>query len=114
MRPRWRNGAEVAVLTILALVTFGYMLGSLPTSVAVGRLVGGIDVREHGSGNAGASNILRTLGLMPALLVLAVDILKGFATAWLGLPYPEYFTAYSQWMFGQKPMFFVDSTNAFL
>lgn len=61
-----------------------YLLGSIPTGYAVGRLLKGIDIREHGSGSIGATNVLRTLGKGPALLVLLVDTLKGvLAIVWV-------------------------------
>jgi glycerol-3-phosphate acyltransferase PlsY len=62
----------------------GYLLGSIPTSLILGRLVARIDIREHGSGNPGATNVLRVLGWGWALPVLAVDVGKGFLAAWLG------------------------------
>jgi len=66
----------------LALV-FAYLLGSIPTSVWIGKGFFGIDVREHGSGNAGATNTLRVLGPRMGLLVLLLDALKGFMAVWL-------------------------------
>ena len=54
-----------------------YLLGSIPTGYTAGRLLKGIDIREVGSGSTGATNVLRTLGKGPALVVLLVDILKG-------------------------------------
>lgn len=67
----------MTVLAILLCIFVGYLLGSLPTGYWVGRAWGGIDIREHGSGSMGATNILRTLGKLPALIVLGVDVLKG-------------------------------------
>lgn len=58
-----------------------YLLGSIPTAVWVGKIFFGIDVREHGSGNAGATNTLRTLGKTAGFSVLFIDFLKGFAAA---------------------------------
>lgn len=55
-----------------------YLLGSIPTSYLAGRLVAGIDLRSHGSGNLGAANTFRILGAKPALVVLLVDVAKGF------------------------------------
>ena len=63
----------------------GYLLGSIPTGYWVGRWWGGIDLRQAGSGSTGASNVLRTLGKGPALLVLLVDAAKGAAAVALGL-----------------------------
>ncbi|MBV9456115.1 MAG: glycerol-3-phosphate acyltransferase [Bradyrhizobium sp.] len=56
-----------------------YVLGSTPTGYLAGKLLRGIDIREHGSKSTGATNVLRTLGKWPALLVLLVDVLKGVA-----------------------------------
>ncbi|NJM00371.1 MAG: glycerol-3-phosphate 1-O-acyltransferase PlsY [Synechococcaceae cyanobacterium SM2_3_2] len=64
-------------LTLLLCIVAGYLLGSIPTGFWVGRVWGHIDIREHGSGSMGATNILRTLGKIPALLVLGGDVLKG-------------------------------------
>jgi glycerol-3-phosphate acyltransferase PlsY len=63
---------------LAAILLIGYLLGSLPTSIWLGKLYGGVDVRRHGSGNAGATNVIRLLGWKPGLFVLAVDLLKGY------------------------------------
>lgn len=57
----------------------GYLLGSIPFAVIVGKLFWGVDVREHGSGNTGATNVLRVFGVAPGLLVLGLDAAKGAA-----------------------------------
>lgn len=62
-----------------------YLLGSIPTAVWIGRSMYGIDVREHGSKNAGATNTFRVLGKKPGIMVLSIDILKGFVAASLAL-----------------------------
>jgi glycerol-3-phosphate acyltransferase PlsY len=54
-----------------------YLLGSTPTGYLAGKLLKGIDIREHGSGSTGATNVLRTLGAGPFVVVLLVDVLKG-------------------------------------
>ncbi|MCC0179749.1 glycerol-3-phosphate 1-O-acyltransferase PlsY [Waterburya agarophytonicola K14] len=59
------------------LILAAYLLGSIPTGYAVGRYLKGIDIREHGSGSTGATNVLRTVGKPAALVVLAIDLLKG-------------------------------------
>ena len=59
------------------LLIGGYLLGSIPTGYWMGRLLKGIDIREQGSGSTGATNVLRTLGKGPAIMVLLVDVLKG-------------------------------------
>lgn len=56
-----------------------YLCGSIPTGYWLGKLLKGIDIREHGSGSTGATNVLRTLGKMPALAVMLIDLLKGVA-----------------------------------
>lgn len=61
------------------LLLIAYLLGSIPPGYWAGRLLKGIDIREHGSGSTGATNVLRTLGKVPALIVLLTDILKGVA-----------------------------------
>ena len=58
-----------------------YLLGSIPFSVWIGKTFYGIDVREHGSGNAGATNTLRVLGKKTGFIVLFLDSLKGFLAA---------------------------------
>lgn len=60
-----------------------YVLGSIPFGVIVGKRRYGVDVRQYGSGNIGATNILRILGPLAALLVFAADLLKGAAAVWL-------------------------------
>jgi acyl phosphate:glycerol-3-phosphate acyltransferase len=61
----------------------GYLVGAIPSGVIVGRLRG-VDPRAGGSGRTGATNALRTLGAGLAVVVLAADVLKGAAAAWLG------------------------------
>ena len=61
-----------------ALLGLSYLLGATPTSYWVGRVFHGLDLREHGSGNLGATNAFRVLGLKSALPVVIVDIAKGF------------------------------------
>lgn len=56
-----------------------YLLGSIPTGLWLGKAWKGIDVRQQGSGNLGATNVFRVLGAGPGALTLALDILKGFA-----------------------------------
>ncbi len=64
---------------ILAALVVAYLLGSIPNAVWIGKRFWGIDVREHGSKNAGSTNVLRVLGRKAALPVFILDILKGFA-----------------------------------
>jgi acyl phosphate:glycerol-3-phosphate acyltransferase len=60
-------------------LVIAYLLGAIPTGYLAGKLLGGIDIREHGSKSTGATNVLRTLGKWPALAVLVIDVLKGAA-----------------------------------
>ena len=65
-------------LTLSAAILLGaYLCGSIPTGYIAARILKGIDIREHGSGSTGATNVLRTLGKGPGLLVLVIDTLKG-------------------------------------
>jgi glycerol-3-phosphate acyltransferase PlsY len=61
----------------VAGLAIAYLFGATPTGYLVGRLLKGIDIREHGSKSMGATNVLRTLGTRPGLVVLLVDVLKG-------------------------------------
>ncbi len=70
----------------LLKTVFAYLLGSVVGSLVVGKIRGGVDVRQMGSGNAGATNALRTQGPAFALWVFIIDIAKGFVAArWLPL-----------------------------
>ena len=66
------------MLPLGIIIVLSYLVGSIPTSIIFGKLARGIDIRNHGSGNAGGTNVIRTLGLAEGLLVIAVDILKGY------------------------------------
>lgn len=65
-------------LNISLVMIIGYLMGSFPTAYLVGKLIRGIDIREHGSGNVGATNTLRVLGTGWGILVLVIDIAKGY------------------------------------
>ncbi len=68
---------------LISAVTLSYLLGSLPTSYILAKVLKGIDIRGYGSGNVGATNVLRTVGKLPALIALLIDILKGVAAVTL-------------------------------
>jgi acyl phosphate:glycerol-3-phosphate acyltransferase len=70
-------------VTAFLLVLAAYLLGGVPTSYLAGRLLRGIDLREHGSGNLGATNAFRVLGWRAATPIFIVDILKGFLPTYL-------------------------------
>jgi acyl phosphate:glycerol-3-phosphate acyltransferase len=65
------------------LILAAYLLGAVPSSYIAGRLTRGIDLREHGSGNLGASNTFRVLGARVAAPVMLFDVFKGWFPAWL-------------------------------
>jgi glycerol-3-phosphate acyltransferase PlsY len=71
---------EIALYWIAA-----YLLGSIPTAYLAGRILQGIDIRQHGSRNVGATNALRVLGRGAGVSVLLIDIFKGAAAVLLGL-----------------------------
>lgn len=75
----------IPIVEFIVFGLIGYVLGSIPTAVWLGRAKYGMDIREHGSKNAGATNTFRVLGKKAGILVLCIDILKG-ATAVL-LPF---------------------------
>jgi len=66
-------------MEFIILLVLSYLTGSIPTSIIVSRIAKNIDIRDHGSGNAGATNVYRILGWKYALIVLLLDIFK----AWL-------------------------------
>jgi len=75
---------EFVALYVVLSVIIGYLLGSINASVIIGKIFYGKDIREYGSGNAGATNTLRTFGKPAAAAVLVVDFLKGIAACLVG------------------------------
>lgn len=71
----------MVILNLLLIAFFGYLAGSIPTSVWISKAFFGFDIRDKGSGNAGATNAWRILGWKAALIVVLVDIGKGFLAA---------------------------------
>jgi glycerol-3-phosphate acyltransferase PlsY len=69
-------------IAAIGLPLAAYLMGSIPCGLLVGRAVGGVDIRAAGSGNIGATNVRRTVGTLPAVVVLMGDIAKGFLPAW--------------------------------
>ena len=65
-------------LSVIGLMIVAYLLGSIPSAVWIGKKYYGIDIREHGSKNAGTTNMLRVLGKRAALPVFIIDYFKGF------------------------------------
>jgi acyl phosphate:glycerol-3-phosphate acyltransferase len=71
------------LLAALLIVVLAYLLGSIPTGYLLVKLFRHEDIRSVGSGNIGATNVLRTTGRVQAVLTLALDITKGFAAVWI-------------------------------
>lgn len=79
------------MLEILIVLILSYLVGSLPTAIIAGKILKKIDIRDYGSGNAGATNVLRVLGWKAALVVLLIDMLKGYAAVtWIVDIIPEF------------------------
>lgn len=73
------------IFWILISILIGYFLGSIPFGLLIGKKVKGIDIREHGSGNVGATNVTRLLGKEWGIAVFCLDAFKGFLAAEIGL-----------------------------
>ena len=73
------------IVTGTFLLLISYLLGSIPTAVWIGKYFFKLDVREHGSGNAGATNTFRILGKKAGIPVLLIDVLKGWISVMLAI-----------------------------
>ena len=69
------------ILKIMAMIAVSYLLGAIPTGFIIGKLIKKIDIREFGSGNVGAANAFRVLGVIPGIITLIIDIAKGLICA---------------------------------
>lgn len=76
------NDLPLATALALGLLT-AYLAGSIPSAVWIGKSFYGVDVREKGSKNAGTTNTIRVLGLLPGIFVLAIDVLKGWFAVYM-------------------------------
>jgi glycerol-3-phosphate acyltransferase PlsY len=65
------------MLNLLFVVVLSYLVGSIPTSIILSKLLRGIDIRQHGSGNAGGTNVFRVLGWKWGVLTIILDAVKG-------------------------------------
>lgn len=74
------------MLATLAIVGLSYLLGSIPFGILISRICKGIDIRNHGSKNAGFTNVYRVIGPLPALIVLILDATKGMTAVLLLVP----------------------------
>ena len=82
----------------LTALLIAYLLGSLPSAVWIGKALYGIDVREYGSGNAGATNTFRVLGKRAGIPVLLMDITKGYMALQLALWFGNYLPGTQQYV----------------
>jgi glycerol-3-phosphate acyltransferase PlsY len=71
------------MLSLSVIIVLSYLLGSIPTSIIISRIYKGIDIRDYGSKNAGATNVYRVLGIVPAAIVLIFDAFKGIVAVFL-------------------------------
>lgn len=78
-------GSETTFLTVIAFAALAYLLGSIPFALVVSRILGLSDPRTYGSGNPGATNVLRTGNKKAAALTLLGDAAKGWLAVWLAL-----------------------------
>jgi glycerol-3-phosphate acyltransferase PlsY len=81
--------AGLSVATLL-LVLVGYLVGSIPFGMILARILGGKDVREHGSGNIGAANVSRVVGPVAGIVTLLLDAAKGGMAVWLAARFTEH------------------------
>jgi glycerol-3-phosphate acyltransferase PlsY len=79
------------------LIVIAYLIGSIPTAVWVSKAFFGIDIREYGSGNAGATNTFRVLGSRWGTFVMIIDMLKGVAATSLYILLPFYMSGANEW-----------------
>jgi glycerol-3-phosphate acyltransferase PlsY len=70
------------MLALIVIILISYLLGSIPSSIWVGKMYKGIDIREHGSGNPGTTNTFRMLGWKAGVVVGLIDLFKGFVSAY--------------------------------
>lgn len=78
------------MIDLVLVIALSYLIGSIPTSIIVGKLVKGIDIRDYGSGNPGGTNVIRVVGLGWGIFVILFDAFKGF--------FATYFIA--RWLYG--------------
>lgn len=94
-----RGTADMMIVS--ALINFAYLLGSVPFALVIGKGLFGVDVREQGSGNIGATNVFRVLGKGAGTLVFTCDVLKGYIPVYLAFHMPSALSS----------IFFVDYVN---
>jgi len=75
----------IPVFKFLAIAVLAYMLGAIPFGLIISRRMAHVDIRQHGSGNIGATNVFRTLGTKPGILTAMLDMGKAALAVWLGM-----------------------------
>src|SRR5437868_282974 len=86
---------SIVVVSLIIIAIIAYLWGSLPSGYWMGKLLHGrnFDIREHGSRKIGATNVQRTLGTVPAVIVFLLDISKGVGPALLATFVPFFYGA---------------------
>jgi acyl phosphate:glycerol-3-phosphate acyltransferase len=84
------NIADPVVIGLAVIIS--YLIGAIPTGYILTRMLKGVDVREHGSSNVGATNVYRVAGKIPGFATLVIDILKGVIVVAVVAPYTYQFT----------------------
>lgn len=74
----------MTILKYIAVAVISYLLGNISVGMLVSKAFGILDIRKHGSGNSGSTNVLRTLGWLPGVLTLVGDCLKGYVSCLIG------------------------------
>jgi len=77
------------MILIIVQLVLAYLLGSIPSAVWMGKVVYGIDIRQHGSGNAGATNVIRVLGYKAGIPVMMFDVFKGWFAVFITSLFPD-------------------------
>ena len=75
--------STLQIAAVVAAILLSYVVGSIPFGVVVGKLFYHVDVRQHGSGNVGTTNVFRVLGKRAGVVVLVCDMLKGYIPAFI-------------------------------
>ena len=97
---------DTAIYTAAIVIICAYLMGSLPTAYIMGRLRKGVDIREVGTRNMGAMNVIYTVGMAEGISVLLIDVAKGaaavFLARWLGTPLIIEFAAGAAAVMGER------------
>ena len=80
----YNQNHHLMIYNVIIGVITAYLIGSIATSVWIGRAFFGVDIRTLGSGNAGATNTIRVLGSKPGMIVLVLDVFKGWFAVFIG------------------------------